>query len=162
MKEAIALTHNVKAQELEGRVNEEIMHRKKVEIAAAELFKRYEDARRQLEDLAQKYAQQMERASNQQAAQMTETIVPPAEPAPQQREIQPAAPARQHAQYKLYTVQSGDSLSIIAKRFSGDWHNYTQIAQDNEIKDATKIYPGNVLKIRPELCMHNTAMLRAM
>lgn len=48
-----------------------------------------------------------------------------------------------------YTVQSGDSLSRIAKRFYGDGNAWKQIFEANRdtLKDPDKIFPGQVLTI---------------
>lgn len=49
----------------------------------------------------------------------------------------------------LYEVQSGDTLSKIAKAHYGDPMKYTLIFEANEplLKDPDKIYPGQVLRI---------------
>jgi LysM repeat protein len=61
-------------------------------------------------------------------------------PTPQQ------APA---AQQSSYTVQSGDTLSAIAKRFLGNANDYMEIfnANRDQLSDPDKIKPGQVLKI---------------
>lgn len=46
-----------------------------------------------------------------------------------------------------YTVQSGDNLSKIAKRFYGDANKYRDIAQANGISDPDKIQVGQDLKL---------------
>lgn len=46
-----------------------------------------------------------------------------------------------------YTVQKGDSLWKIAKRFYGDGRAYTVLASRNKIKNPDLIYPGQVLRI---------------
>jgi len=48
-----------------------------------------------------------------------------------------------------YTVQSGDSLSKIAKAYLGDAMAYTAIFEANKevIKDADLIYPGQKIRI---------------
>ena len=45
------------------------------------------------------------------------------------------------------SVQKGDTLSGISRRFSGRGSYYPQILLFNDIKDPNKIYPGNVFKI---------------
>ena len=52
----------------------------------------------------------------------------------------------------FYTVQSGDSLSKIAKQHYGDAMKYPVIFEANKpmLEDPDKIYPGQVLRI-PEL-----------
>lgn len=51
----------------------------------------------------------------------------------------------------IYTVQSGDSLSAIAKKHYGDARKYTVIFEANRpmLKDPNKIYPGQALRIPP-------------
>ncbi|WP_348261350.1 LysM peptidoglycan-binding domain-containing protein [Telmatobacter sp. DSM 110680] len=46
-----------------------------------------------------------------------------------------------------YTVQSGDNLSKIAKRFYGDANKYRDIAQANGIDDPDKIKVGQDLSL---------------
>ena len=48
-----------------------------------------------------------------------------------------------------YTVQSGDTLSAIAKKQYGDASQYQRIFEANQpmLKDPDKIYPGQVLRI---------------
>ena len=50
---------------------------------------------------------------------------------------------------KFYTVESGDSLSKIAKQFYGDAQQYNKIFEANQpmIKDVNEIYPGQKLRI---------------
>lgn len=51
----------------------------------------------------------------------------------------------------MYTVQSGDSLSKIAKQHYGNASKYTVIFEANRplLEDPDKIYPGQVLRIPP-------------
>jgi len=51
----------------------------------------------------------------------------------------------------FYTVQSGDTLSKIAKRHYGDGNKYPVIFEANRpmLTDPDKIYPGQVLRIPP-------------
>ena len=53
------------------------------------------------------------------------------------------------AQAKTYTVQSGDTLSKIAKAHLGDANAYMKIfdANRDQLTDPDKIKPGQVLKI---------------
>jgi len=53
------------------------------------------------------------------------------------------------SQANFYTVQSGDSLSKIAKAHYGDPLLYTKIFEANQpmLKDPNMIYPGQVLRI---------------
>jgi nucleoid-associated protein YgaU len=62
-------------------------------------------------------------------------------PGPQQAQ----APAAQ----TTYTVQSGDTLSAISKRFLGNANDYMEIFNLNkdQLSDPDKIKPGQVLKI---------------
>lgn len=62
--------------------------------------------------------------------------------APQQRAPAPAA-------VTTYTVQQGDTLSAIAKRFFGNAGDYMEIfnANRDQLSDPDKIKPGQVLKI---------------
>jgi nucleoid-associated protein YgaU len=50
---------------------------------------------------------------------------------------------------KTYTVQSGDTLSAIAKKFLGNANDYMEIfnANRDQLTDPDKIKPGQVLKI---------------
>lgn len=46
-----------------------------------------------------------------------------------------------------YTIQSGDNLSKIAKRFYGNANKYTEVAKANGIDDPDKIKAGQDLKL---------------
>ena len=48
-----------------------------------------------------------------------------------------------------YTVQAGDTLSAISKKFYGDANDYMEIfnANKDQLSDPDKIKPGQVLKI---------------
>jgi nucleoid-associated protein YgaU len=51
---------------------------------------------------------------------------------------------------KTYTVQSGDSLSLIAKRLLGDmkrWPELFSLNKDVIGQDPDRIFPGQVLKL---------------
>jgi len=48
---------------------------------------------------------------------------------------------------QTYTVQPGDNLSKISKRFYGDPNKYPQIAQANNLEDPDKIKVGQQLLI---------------
>ncbi len=70
--------------------------------------------------------------------------------------IAPPTPERQtdnspapKVQNKTYTVQKGDSLWAIAKKFYGDGSQYPKIhnANKDKVKNANLIYPGQVLSI---------------
>jgi nucleoid-associated protein YgaU len=60
-----------------------------------------------------------------------------------------AAPAGQAPAQQTYTVQSGDTLSGIAKRFLGSANAYMDIFNVNrdQLTDPDQIKPGQVLKI---------------
>lgn len=55
----------------------------------------------------------------------------------------------QPPQTTTYTVQSGDTLSAIAKRFLGNANDYMEIfnANRDQLSDPDKIKPGQVLNI---------------
>ncbi|RME76178.1 MAG: LysM peptidoglycan-binding domain-containing protein [Chloroflexi bacterium] len=53
------------------------------------------------------------------------------------------------AQPTTYTVQRGDTLGRIAKKFYGDPHKYPLIQQANKITDPGRIWVGQVLLIPP-------------
>ena len=57
--------------------------------------------------------------------------------------------AKAEPEATMYTVQSGDSLSKIAKAHYGDAMKYPVIFEANRpmLKDPNKIYPGQVLRI---------------
>lgn len=48
---------------------------------------------------------------------------------------------------QTYTVQPGDSLSLISKRFYGDAGKYAKIAEANHLDDPNKIKAGQQLII---------------
>ena len=50
---------------------------------------------------------------------------------------------------KTYTVQRGDSLFNIAKKFYGDGYQYKLLAQYNNMKNPNALEVGQVLKIPP-------------
>lgn len=63
----------------------------------------------------------------------------------------PAAPEK--AEVRFYTIESGDSLSKIAKRFygnAGDWNKLFE-ANKEVINDPDLIYPGQTIRIPPQL-----------
>jgi len=57
---------------------------------------------------------------------------------------EPEAAAAEH-----YTIERGDTLSAIARKFLGDGNLYPKIFEANRevIKDPDKIYPGQVIRI---------------
>ena len=68
---------------------------------------------------------------------------------PQQAAPVAAATPAQSAPPRVHTVESGDTLSKIAKQYYGDPNQYPKIFQANTpmIKDPDEIYPGQVLLI---------------
>jgi nucleoid-associated protein YgaU len=61
----------------------------------------------------------------------------------------PASAAAPAAPTVSYTVQSGDTLSAISKKFLGNASDYMEIfnANRDQLSDPDKIKPGQVLKI---------------
>ena len=59
------------------------------------------------------------------------------------------AGARASQQWTTYTVQAGDTLSGISKKFLGNANDYMDIfnANRDQLTDPDKIKPGQVLKI---------------
>ncbi len=55
-----------------------------------------------------------------------------------------------------YTVQSGDTLSKIARQFYGDPNKYMLIFESNRpmLSDPDKIYPGQMLRIPDQASLH--------
>lgn len=51
------------------------------------------------------------------------------------------------ASYGKYTVQKGDTLWVIAKKYYGNGNLYTKIVKNNNIKNPNLIYPGQILII---------------
>jgi nucleoid-associated protein YgaU len=85
------------------------------------------------------YVTEAELAAEEQAAadeQAQQAPAAPAAPAPT------ATPAPQ-----TYTVQRGDTLSAIAKRFYGHASEYRRIAAANNIANPDLIHPGQQLVI---------------
>ncbi|MBW9265530.1 MAG: peptidoglycan-binding protein LysM [Candidatus Thiodiazotropha sp. (ex. Lucinisca nassula)] len=56
---------------------------------------------------------------------------------------------QQQAKIEYYTIESGDTLSAIAKRFLGKASDYPKIFEANRevIKDPNLIYPGQKIRI---------------
>jgi LysM repeat protein len=57
------------------------------------------------------------------------------------------APGKDGVLVQDVSVQKGDTLYGISRRFSGHGTYYPQILLFNDIKDPNRIYPGNVFKI---------------
>jgi nucleoid-associated protein YgaU len=68
---------------------------------------------------------------------------------PGARSVQPAPAGASGAGATTYTVQAGDTLSAISKKFLGNANSYMQIFEANrdQLTDPDKIKPGQVLKI---------------
>jgi chemotaxis signal transduction protein len=49
---------------------------------------------------------------------------------------------------RLYTVQKGDTLWHISKRFTGDPHNYPFVAEDNAIGNPDLIFPDQHIRLQ--------------
>jgi len=66
-----------------------------------------------------------------------------------QVDSQVSFPDSGEADAQTYQVQSGDTLSKIAKQFYGDANQYNKIFEANKpmLKDADEIYPGQTLRI---------------
>ena len=62
---------------------------------------------------------------------------------PSQQEVE------QQASVEYYVIQSGDTLSALAKKYYGNAGDYPRIFEANRevIKDADKIYPGQKIRI---------------
>lgn len=69
--------------------------------------------------------------------------------APQSSAAPSSQPAAAPPQTISYTVQSGDTLSAIAKKFLGSSNDYMDIfnANRDQLTDPDKIKPGQVLKV---------------
>ncbi|MEN1727059.1 MAG: LysM peptidoglycan-binding domain-containing protein [Pseudomonadota bacterium] len=64
----------------------------------------------------------------------------------------PEPPEEETPNSQFYTVESGDTLGAIAKRFYGNAGKYMVIFEANRpmLEDPNKIYPGQVLRIPQE------------
>jgi nucleoid-associated protein YgaU len=63
--------------------------------------------------------------------------------------VEEAAPPPAEEKSEIYEIQSGDTLSGIAKRYYGDAMQYMRIFEANQgvIEDPNKIYPGQKIRI---------------
>jgi len=63
--------------------------------------------------------------------------------------VPPPPPQAKEEKVEYYIIQSGDSLSKIAKRYYGDAMKYPRIFEANRevIKDANLIFPGQKIRI---------------
>lgn len=55
----------------------------------------------------------------------------------------------------IYTVQEGDSLSLISKKLFGDFSQTNRLAEINKISNANLIYPGQQLVIPTDVGKSN-------
>lgn len=55
----------------------------------------------------------------------------------------------QDGEYTFYTIQQGDTLSAISKRYYGDANKWRELHQANQgvIDDPDKIYPGQTIRV---------------
>ena len=51
----------------------------------------------------------------------------------------------------IHEIQAGETLGVIAKKYTGNLSNYKKIAEYNNIKDVTKIRVGQKIKIPSDL-----------
>lgn len=82
------------------------------------------------------------------AAQTGQAAAAPQAAAPAAPAPAPAQPAEDDAPV-FHTVEKGDTLSAIARKYLGDANKYHQIFEANKpmLKDPDEIYPGQVLRI---------------
>lgn len=68
-------------------------------------------------------------------------------------EVAEAKAAIEKSAVEYYTIESGDSLSKIAKRFYGDPMKYKELFEANReiIEDPDKIFPGQKIRIPKKL-----------
>ena len=64
-------------------------------------------------------------------------------------------------EYTSHKVKPGESLSIIAKKYYGDYKKFDIIARYNNIMDATRVSPGQIIKIPNITGMAKPAMQSA-
>jgi tetratricopeptide (TPR) repeat protein len=61
----------------------------------------------------------------------------------QERAIEP----QQVKGYVLHTIQPGESISMVAQKYYGDNKKFQIIAEYNQLEDATKVRPGQEIKV---------------
>ena len=63
--------------------------------------------------------------------------------------VPPPAPEEPEEKAEFYTIEKGDTLGAIAKRYYGKATDYQRIFEANKdiIEDADKIYPGQKIRI---------------
>jgi len=83
------------------------------------------------------------------AAEAPEAAAPADPPPADDVENAPEPPEEETPSSQFYTVESGDTLGAISKRFYGSAGKYMKIFEANQpmLKDPNKIYPGQVLLI---------------
>lgn len=138
-------------------LNREKLHVEKMHVANNKLFIRAiapsEDAKNKFWD-----AVKTANANYSQDFQAEISVAPQQAPAPKPAPAPSASAAQQPqaptagastAAQQTYTVQRGDTLSAIAKKFYGNANEYHRIFEANrdQLKDPDKIMPGQVLKI---------------
>jgi nucleoid-associated protein YgaU len=81
-----------------------------------------------------------------------EEAPPTAPPLADDADNAPEPPEEETPSSQFYTVESGDTLGAIAKRFYGNAGKYMTIFEANRpmLEDPNKIYPGQVLRIPQE------------
>ncbi len=82
------------------------------------------------------------------AAPESQTVTASAAPAPAPESPTETQPADES---QFYTIQKGDTLSGIAKKFYGSANKYMYIFEENTgvIENPDKIYPGQTIRIPP-------------
>ena len=93
------------------------------------------------------YTSGMSIAKSAQADAPDVVMEAPAEAAEPEKQSVPVIPDAPKVEY--YVIQSGDSLSKIAKEYYGDAMQYPRIFEANKevIEDPDKIYPGQKIRI---------------
>jgi len=88
------------------------------------------------------------RVDDQMTVEMVQAVMAEA---PEAAAATEAAPPAEAVSSVMYTVQSGDTLSKIAKEHYGKSSKYTVIFEANRplLENPDKIYPGQVLRIPP-------------
>lgn len=69
---------------------------------------------------------------------------------PQAKAMLASAKKIKAKRYVLHTIKPGQSLSVLAKTYYGDYHKYHFIAEFNGLADATKVEVGQEIKV-PEI-----------
>lgn len=96
----------------------------------------------------------VEQVDDRMLIEPAELSAPPAAEPPPADEIDnpPEPPEEATPNSQFYTVESGDTLGAIAKRFYGNAGKYMAIFEANRpmLEDPNKIYPGQVLRIPQE------------